>query len=81
LPLLTHAIAAAIILPVAADVYCIIAPAAILTTYNQCDRISEAGRANDLQIFSRFILGASQSIIAVLVLFTAVGYWNTYLTQ
>jgi len=70
----------AIILPVAANVYYIIVarsyfdnvPASVIES-------AKLDGANDLQIFGRVILGISQPIIAVLVLFTAVGYWNTYL--
>jgi putative aldouronate transport system permease protein len=69
----------AIILPVAANVYYII----ITRTY--FDGIPESliesaklDGANDFQIFIKIILGISGPIIAVIILFNAVGYWNTY---
>jgi putative aldouronate transport system permease protein len=69
----------AIILPVAANVYYMI----IARTYfeNIPESMIESAKldgANDLQIMLKIILGVSGSIIAVVILFNAVGYWNTY---
>jgi putative aldouronate transport system permease protein len=69
----------AIVLPIAANVYYII----IARSYFEGipESMIESARldgANDLQIMLKIILGVSGSITAVIVLFNAVGYWNTY---
>jgi len=52
------------------------------TFYSQIsESLAEAARidgANDLQILIRIMLPLSKAIIAVLALFYAVGYWNSY---
>ena len=45
------------------------------------DSIPEAARidgANDLQIFLRVVMPVSQAIIAIIALYSAVGFWNSY---
>lgn len=69
----------AIILPVAANVYYMIICRSFMDDIP--DSMIESAKldgANDVQILKNIVLGVSKPIIAVLVLFTAVGYWNTY---
>lgn len=68
-----------IILPVAANVYYMIICRSFMDDIP--DSMIESAKldgANDLQILKNLILGVSKPVIAVLVLFNAVGYWNTY---
>lgn len=69
----------AIILPVAANVYYMIICRSFMDDIPESMiESAKLDGANDLQILGAVILGVSKPIIAVLVLFTAVGYWNTY---
>ena len=45
------------------------------------DSLPEAARidgANDFQIFMRIVIPVSQAIIAIIALYSAVGFWNSY---
>lgn len=68
-----------IILPVAANVYYMIICRSFMDDIPES--MMESARldgANDIKIVMRIIIGVSKPIIAVLILFNAVGYWNTY---
>ena len=70
----------AIILPVACNVYnMIVARTYFVTISESLIESAKLDGANDLVIFSRIVIRLSKSVIAVLVLFAAVSYWNTYL--
>lgn len=69
----------AVILPFAISTYNLI----VCRTFFESipESLAEAARidgANDIQILFKIILPLSQAIIAVLVLFYAVGHWNSY---
>ena len=70
----------AIILPVACNVYNMIVARTYFDTIPEgLIESAKLDGANDLVIFNRIVIRLSKSVIAVLVLFAAVSYWNTYL--
>jgi putative aldouronate transport system permease protein len=70
----------ALVLPGAASVWNIIVTRTFIQT-NIPESLFEAARidgANDFQFFFRIVIPLSKAIIAVMILFYAMGHWNNY---